>query len=278
VSVEHDAWKHGGGKVASLLRKGTALITGASAGIGAIYADRFAKRGYDLILVAHDSKRLDDAAARLAGTTASEVDVLPADLTLKADLLRVEERLRSDESITALINNAGFGATARLLDADIDEMDALIQVNVVALTRLTLAVLPGLVGRANGIIINIASIAALATGILNGVYSASKAYVVVLTQALHQEIGAQGVQVQAVLPGATSTDFWDRAGVPIAKLPKTIVMAAEEMVDAALSGLDQHELITIPSLPNAADWEAFDSAREALRPNLSHSHPAQRYM
>jgi uncharacterized protein len=268
-----------GVKVESRTSKGTALITGASAGIGAIYADRFAKRGYDLVLVARDARRLDDVAARIAGmgARAPKIETLVADLTVKSDVLRVEDRLRSDESITALINNAGFGATAKLLDSDVNEMDAMIEVNVVAVTRLTLAVLKGMVERANGIIINISSIVALAPELLNGVYSASKSYVVVLTQALHQELGSRGVQVQAVLPGVTSTGFWDRAGVPVVNLPEGIVMDAEEMVDAALSGLDQHELITIPSLPNAEDWEAVDTARLALAPNLSHSRAAPRY-
>jgi short-subunit dehydrogenase len=268
-----------GVKVESRTSKGTALITGASAGIGAIYADRFAKRGYDLVLVARDARRLDDVAARIAGmgARAPKIETLVADLTVKSDVLRVEDRLRSDESITALINNAGFGATAKLLDSDVNEMDAMIEVNVVAVTCLTLAVLKGMVERANGIIINISSIVALAPELLNGVYSASKSYVVVLTQALHQELGSRGVQVQAVLPGVTSTGFWDRAGVPVVNLPEGIVMDAEEMVDAALSGLDQHELITIPSLPNAEDWEAVDTARLALAPNLSHSRAAPRY-
>jgi short-subunit dehydrogenase len=258
-------------------RKGTVLITGASSGIGAIYADRFARRGYDLTLVARDAARLDHVAARLVRDTGRRVDIMVADRTGKAGVLRVEDRLRGDESITALINSAGFGATAYLSDSNVDDMDAMIRLNVVALTRLTIAALPGLVERAHGTIINIASTAAVAPETLNGVYAASKSYVVALTEALYHEVAAAGVQVQAVLPGATSTDFWDRAGLPVAELPADIVMGAEEMVDAALSGLDQHELITIPSLPDSADWEAYRSARRALRPNLSRSHAAQRY-
>ena len=257
--------------------KGTALITGASSGIGAVYADRLALRGYDLILVARDQSRLTELAARLSARTGRSVDILPADLTRPSDVLRVEERLRTDKSITALVNNAGFGATSKLIESRIEELENMIQLNVTALTRLTLAVLPGMVERANGLIINIASIVALAPELLNGTYSGTKAYVVNLTQSLHHEVGDKGVQVQAVLPGATSTAFWDRAGLPVQHLPQEWVMSAEEMVDASLAGLDQHELISIPSLPDAADWEKFNSARLALGPNLSRKHAADRY-
>ena len=259
------------------LTKGTALITGASSGIGAVYADRLAHRGYDLILVARDQKRLSDLAARLTAATGRKVDTLAADLTQKADVLRVEERLRSDQAITALVNNAGFGATSKLIDSKIDELENMIQLNVTALTRLTLAVLPGLVARGNGLIINISSIAAVAPELLNGTYGGTKAYVVNFTQSLNHELEGKGVQVQAVLPGATSTNFWDRAGLAVKHLPEEIVMTSEEMVDASLAGLDQKELITIPSLSDAADWQRFDTARLALGPNLSRKHAADRY-
>ncbi len=257
--------------------KGTALVTGASSGIGAVYADRLAHRGYDLLLVARDHKRLSELAARLVISSGRKVDTLRADLTHKPDLLRIEERLRSDKAITALINNAGFGATAKLVDSKVEELESMIQLNVIALTRLTAAALPGFLERANGLIINIASIVALAPELLNGTYSGTKAYVVNLTQSLHHEVGDKGIQVQAVLPGAISTNFWDRAGLSIQHLPDEIVMTADELVDASLAGLDQHELITIPSLPDAAAWQKFDAARLALGPNLSHKHSAARY-
>ncbi len=258
--------------------QGTALITGASSGIGAVYADRLAKRGYDLILVARDQNRLSDLATSLTAKTGRKVDTIQADLTHPADVLRVEERLRSDASITALVNNAGFGATSKLIDSKVEELDNMIQLNVTALTRLTLAALPGLVARANGLIINISSIVALAPELLNGTYSGTKAYVVNFTQSLHHEVGDKGVQVQAVLPGATSTDFWERAGIGgHHNLPSQIVMSAEEMVDASLAALDQHELITIPSLPDIGDWDKFEAARKHLVPNLSHNHAASRY-
>lgn len=257
--------------------KGTALITGASTGIGAVYADRLARRGYDLVLVARNKERLEALAERLVRETGRRVEVLAADLTATADLRRVEERLRSDERITLLLNNAGLGATATLLDSDPDQIDTMIQLNVVALTRLTRAVAPGFVARGGGALINIASIVALSPELLNGSYSGSKAYVVNLSQSLHHELGAKGVKVQAVLPGATRTDFWGIAGVPVEHLPQEIVMSAEDLVDSALAGLDAGELITIPSLPDVEDWKRFDAARQALGPNLSRSVPAARY-
>lgn len=257
--------------------KGTALITGASSGIGAIYADRLARRGYDLVLVARDRQRLQALSQQLAAQTGRNVETLQADLTVKADVLRMEQRLAADKTLTLLVNNAGLGATAPLVDSSVDAMDEMIQLNVVALTRLTHAALPGLLARGQGAIINIASIVALAPELLNGVYGGTKAYVLAFTQSLHHEVGAKGVQVQAVLPGAISTPFWSRAGVPVEHLPQHIVMQADELVDAALSGFDQRELVTIPSLPDAAQWEAFNAARLAMGPGLSLQKAAQRY-
>jgi short-subunit dehydrogenase len=261
----------------TLSNPGTALITGASTGIGSIYAHRLAQRGYDLILVARDRERLTNLAKEITAKTGRKAVILPADLTVKADLKRVEERLRSDNSITALVNNAGFGGVAKLIDSDVDDMDNMIQLNVTALTRLTSAALPGFIARAKGLIINISSIVALSPELLNGVYSGTKAFVVNLTQSLHNEVKDKGIQVQAVLPGATSTEFWNRAKLPVHNLAAETVMTAEEMVDASLAGLDQGELITIPALPNIADWEKFDQARKALAPNLSRQHSAARY-
>ena len=256
--------------------KGTALITGASTGIGAVYADRLAQRGYDLILVARNQKSLSEVASRLESTGRS-IQTMTADLTKKEDVERVAERLRTDATITALVNNAGTASVAKLLDSNIDELESMIDLNVTALTHLALAALPGFVARKNGILINIASIVALAPELLNGTYSGTKAYVVNFTQALKNEVEGTGVTVQAVLPGATATPLWAKAGRPVEQLPEEIVMTSEDMVDAALAGLDQHEAITIPALPDVADWERFEAARKALVPNLSHQKPAARY-
>ena len=257
--------------------KGVALVTGASSGIGAIYADRLARRGYDLVLVARNRERLDGLARRLADQTGRAIQVVAADLNDKADLARIEDSLRTDASITLLVNNAGVGATGPLLTSDVDKMEDLIDLDVTALMRLTYAAVPGFVARGGGTIINISSIVGVGPEILNGVYGGAKAFVLAFSQSLHHELADKNVRVQAVLPGATATEFWGIAGTPVEHLPNEIVMRAEDMVDAALAGLDQGELITIPSLPDAADWNAYEAARQKLMPNLSHSTPASRY-
>jgi len=257
--------------------QGTALVTGASSGIGAIYADRLARRGYDLTLVARHRERLEVLAQHLARETGRKVDLVVADLNDRKDVRRVEEVLRSDANLTLLVNNAGVGSTAPLLHADIDKMEDMIALNVTALTRLTYAAVPGFVARGSGTIINIASIVAVAPEVLNGVYGGTKAFVLALSQSLRHELAGKGVRVQAVLPGATATEFWNVAGTPIENLPEERVMSAEDMVDAALAGLDQGEFVTIPALPEAAYWDAFEAARRTLGPSLSRSTPAPRY-
>jgi len=257
--------------------QGTALITGASSGIGAVYADRLARRGHDLILVARNRDRLDQLAKRLTSATGRSIEVVVADLGDKAGVKRVEEILRTDASITLLVNNAGIGGASQLLESDVDKMEAMIDLNVTALTRLTYAIAPQFVARGKGTIVNIASIVAVAPELLNGVYGGSKAFVLAFSQSLNHELAAKGVRVQAVLPGATRTEFWGIAGQPVENLPQSIVMSADDLVDAALAGLDQGEWATVPSLPDAAQWNTFESARTALAPNLSHSTPAARY-
>lgn len=256
---------------------GTAVITGASTGIGAIYADRLARRGYDLVLVARSTGRLQTLAERLRATYGRVVRTVGADLTKDADLRRVEALLRDDAGITLLVNNAGVGGAGPLLASDVDKMQDMIALNVTALTRLTYAAAPGFVARGKGGFINIASIVAIAPEALNGVYGGSKAYVLAFSQSLRHELGDKGVRVQAVLPGATATDFWEIAGVPLAHLPKEWVMRADDMVDAALAGYDQGEFATIPALEDGAKWDAYEAARQAMRPELSNVTPASRY-
>ncbi len=257
--------------------KGTAVITGASTGIGAIYAQRLARRGHDLILVARNRERLEGLATRITNETGRSVEIVTADLSDDADIRRVESILRTDASITVLVNNAGIGAALPLLNSDVDVMESMIKLNVVSVTRLTYAIAPLFVARGAGTIINVASIAGVAPEILNGVYCGTKSFVVALTQSLKHELADKGVRVQAVLPGATRTEFWGIAGQPVENLPQQIVMSADDMVDAALAGFDQGETITIPSLPDAADWNTFEAARQALMPNLSRSKPAERF-
>jgi uncharacterized protein len=205
--------------------KGTALVTGASTGIGAVYADRLAKRGYDLILVARNEARLNSLSARLTSDTGRSVKVLRADLNNKAELAKVEATLRDDPSITMLVNNAGIGAVTPLLNSDVEKMDDMIALNVTALTRLTFAAAPAFVARGRGTIINIASIVGISPETLNGVYGATKAYVVALSHSLQHELADKGIRIRAVLPGATATDLWERAGMHHRNLPEGIVMA-----------------------------------------------------
>jgi short-subunit dehydrogenase len=256
--------------------KGTALVTGASSGIGAIYADRLAARGYDLILVARNHERLTELAKRLSDKSGRSIEVVVADLAGDG-LAKVEAVLRQDASISLLVNNAGVGAAAPLLSSDVDRMDQMLAINVRAPMRLTYAAVPGFVERGAGAIINIASIVGVAPEILNGVYGGTKAFMLALSLSLQKELADRNVRVQAVLPGATATDLWELAGVPITNLPAEIVMKAEDMVDAALAGFDQGELVSIPSLPDPADWDAYESARQKLMPNLSRNTPAARY-
>jgi short-subunit dehydrogenase len=251
-----------------------ALITGASSGIGAIYADGLAHRGYDLILVARNRQRLEILSAQIAHRSGREIQVLAADLTDSTGLAMVEQVLRTNARITMLVNNAGVGATASLLNSEIDSMSKLIALNVNVVTRLTYAAAPAFVARGAGTIINIASIVAVHPEILNGVYAGTKAFVLAFSRSLNHELAAKGVRVQVVLPGATATDFWGIAGLPVEHLPAELVMPAGETVDAALAGLDQGELVTLPDL---ADWNADEAARQALFPNLSRSSAAYRY-
>ena len=257
--------------------KGTVLITGASTGIGAIYADRFARRGHDLILVARNRDRLDAVATRIMAQTNSCIEVVVADLSDQTDLVRVEEILRTDPTITVLVNNAGIGAPASLIDSDIATLRRLIDLNVGAVVHLTHAVLPAFVQRGEGSIINISSIVGIAPEMLNSVYGASKAFVLAFSLSLHKQFADRRIRIQAVLPGATATDFWDLAGTPLADVPGEIVMEADEMVDAALVGFDQGELVTIPALADVAEWHAYESARQNMLPNLSRRVPASRY-
>ena len=259
------------------LNKGIALVTGASSGIGAIYADRLAKRGYDLILVARNGERLSALASRISGETGRKVETVVADLGAHADLAKVEDVLKGDRNITLLVNNDGVGGTAQLLSADVDKMQQMIDLNVTALMRLTYAAVPGFVARGGGAIINIASIVAIAPEILNGVYGGTKAFVLAFSQSLKHELTDKNIRVQAVLPGATATEFWGIAGMPVEHLPGEIVMSAEAMVDASLKGFDQGEFATIPALEDTALLQAHEDARQAMMPHLSRSVPAARY-
>jgi hypothetical protein len=257
--------------------KGTAVITGASSGIGAIYAERFADRGYDLILIARRADQLSLVADRIRSRTGRKVEIFPADLTDELDIARVETLLKSEPSVSLLVNNAGLGGAGTLLQSDVDAMSSMIALNVTALMRLTYAIVPKFVARGAGTIINIGSVVAITPETLNGVYGGTKAFVLAFSQNLRKELEGSGVHVQVVLPGATHTDFWAISGRPVELLPKDIVMSSEDLVDAALIGLDRGEFVTIPPLQDAALFDAYEGARQAMVGQLSHATPALRY-
>ncbi len=192
-------------------------------------------------------------------------------------MLKLETQLQADKNVSVLVNNAGFGGTKSLVDSGVDELENMIFLNVTALTRLTAAVLPNLIARKAGAVINISSIVAVNPDALNGTYSGTKAYVLNFTQSLFKTLKGTGVQVQAVLPGATRTDFWDRAGLPVHNLPEKNVMSAEDCVDAALAAFDENELVTIPALPDVEVWNRYEQSRLALYPFLSSKEAAKRY-
>jgi short-subunit dehydrogenase len=255
--------------------RGTALVTGASSGIGATYADRLARRGYDLVLVARDKDRLEAIAGRLRAETGVDVEILPADLTEANDLARVETRLRQDERILLLVNNAGAAGPGGFADPDLGLQEQLIRLNVTAVTRLAGAVIPRFLREGRGSLINMSSVLALAPEIIPGIYAGTKAFVLAFSQSLQAELGPRGIYVQAVLPAATRTEIWARSGRDVDALPA--VMEVGELVDAALVGFDRRETITIPWLPDAGQWETFAAARQAMVSNSWQEHPAARY-
>ena len=258
------------------MNKQTFLITGASDGIGAVYAARLARRGHDLILVARRADKLAALADQLRSETGVSVDVIAADLANPDDLARVEARLRTDDAITGLINNAGMAGETSFVEADTAQLTTLINLNILAVTRLTAAIAPRLAAKGSGAIINIGSVTSLVPDGFTATYPASKAYVLAFSEALQVELGAKGVRVQAVLPGATRTPIWNEE--QLASLPAEIVMDVNDMVDAALTGFDAGEVVTIPALPDMADYDTYIAARAALRPNLSLARPAPRYL
>lgn len=253
----------------------TVLITGASSGIGTVYAERFARRGHDLVLVARDKTRLDTLAARLRQDTGVAVDVLPADLTQPTDLATVETRLRDDARIGILINNAGVAQSGGFTAQSADSIDQLLTLNTLALTRLAAAVAPRLADAGEGVIVNIGSVVGLAPEFGMSVYGASKAFVLFLSQGLSLELSPKGVYVQAVLPAATRTEIWERAGIDINTLPE--VMDVGELVDAALVGFDRRETVTIPPLHVAARWDALEASRQGLLSDVRQAQAAERY-
>ena len=225
------------------MTKTSVLITGASTGIGAVYAERFASRGHDLILVARDKTKLDALAERLRQEKGVSVDVLPADLTQAAELATVETRLREDEKIGVLINNAGIAQSGHFIGQTSEAIERLIALNVTALTRLASAAAPRFVNAGEGAIVNISSVVGLAPEFAMSIYGA--------------------------------TEIWERAGIDISKAPE--MMEVDQLVDAALAGFDRRELVTIPPLQHAAHWDDLERTRQALLADINQANVAERY-
>ncbi|ADH88108.1 short-chain dehydrogenase/reductase SDR [Ancylobacter novellus DSM 506] len=251
------------------------LITGASTGIGAIYAERFARRGHDLVLVARDVTRMEALAGRLRQETGVTIDILPADLTQASDLAKVEARLRDDARIGILVNNAGTAIGRTFVEQSVDEMTRLVALNATALVRLAGAIAPRLAEAGEGAIVNIGSVVGLVPEFGMTVYGATKAFVLFLSQGLAHELGPKGVYIQAVLPATTRTEIWDHVGADLDAMSN--VMEVGDLVDAALVGFDRRELVTIPPLHDAGLWDAFDGARKAMLGKLVNALPAERY-
>ncbi|MGF6178755.1 SDR family NAD(P)-dependent oxidoreductase [Ensifer sp. 4252] len=251
------------------------LITGASTGIGAIYADRFARRGHDLVLVARDAARMEAVASRLRQETGVTIDILQADLTQTTDLAKVETRLRDDARIGILVNNAGTAIGGTFVEQSTDDLTRLVALNTTALVRLASAIAPRLANAGEGAIVNIGSVVGLAPEFGMTVYGATKAFALFLSQGLGLELGPKGVYVQAVLPATTRTEIWEHVGADVNAMNN--VMEVGDLVDAALVGFDRREPVTIPPLPEAGQWEAFEAARKTMFANFGNALPAERY-
>lgn len=254
----------------------TALITGASSGIGAVYAQRLAARGYDLVLVARRADRLADLAAHLQQAHNVSARTIVADLSAEAGMTSVEAVLRNDQ-IDLLINNAGMGPIASTADLSDEAAAQTLALNVTALMRLTRAALPGMRARKSGGIVNVGSVMAFHAMPATSLYSATKAFVLTYSRAIQQEVQADNVLVQAVLPAGTITDFYDAAGVPISNFDQSAFMTAKQLVDAALAGFDRGEEVTLPSVHDLDLWTTYDAARQSLFGGTQNGSPAPRY-
>ena len=257
--------------------KGVALVTGASSGLGRVYADRLAKQGYDLILVARRGDRLKEITESLQAKYGIKAKSLVADLSNPNDLKSVADVLSTDTTITMLVNNAGIATLAPVMSTEKADVDAMNDINITALTALCYAALPKFKARNKGAFINIGSVLSFYSLPISSVYSGTKGYVMNFTRGLQAEVEGTNVFVQLVLPASTATELWDLAGIPLKNLNESTLMTAENCVDAALAGLDQKELITLPSVENKELWEAYDDARKKLFAGTQSGQPASRY-
>jgi uncharacterized protein len=255
-----------------------AVITGASSGIGAVYADRFARRGYDLILVARRADRLEALAQKISKVYPVKTEVITADLAYEPDLVRVEKILATNPAVRVLVNNAGLMKRRPLATSPLQDSLSQIALNITSVTRLTHAVLPAFLSRNDGLIINISSVLAIHAMPVSSVYSGTKAFVLSFSRGLQNELAETGVKVQVVLPSPIATEIWDDSGISMSILNPDTVMSAETLVDAALVGLDKGESITWPSVADLGLWEQYDAARSKLFAATQTGKSASRYI
>jgi len=233
-------------------KSGTALVTGASSGIGAAFARKLAAQGCDLVLVARREERLKSLANELQREHPVRAEVFPADLSDPMDIERVERKTAALGELEFLVNNAGFGVPGNFVEAQLDRHSAMIQVHVLATVRLCRAALPGMIARGRGSIVNVSSIAAFIPSPKSAVYCATKACLNAFSEALQVELAGTGVRVQALCPGLTHTEFHERPGYETYKsrIPELFWMSAEDVVTESLSGLKRGQVICVPGLKN----------------------------
>jgi uncharacterized protein len=235
-----------------------ALVTGPSSGIGAAFAKRLAHDGYDLTLVARRRERLDALAQELMAAHQVNVEVLTADLSKADDLHRVEKHIADWTALEMLVNNAGFGGYMPFVELAPDRAEELIHVQVLAVTRLTRAALPGMIARGHGSIINVSSRLAFSGPMgstqlpKRATYAGIKAFINTFSQLLQSELEGTGVQVQALCPGVVQTEFHEQVGIDPNRYPAAIVMKPEDVVQASLTGLKLGEVICVPALEDTS--------------------------
>nr|WP_294810935.1 SDR family NAD(P)-dependent oxidoreductase [uncultured Sphingomonas sp.] len=253
-----------------------ALVTGASAGIGRNFAEHLARTGHDLVIVARREDRLRELAEELAAATQADVEVLAADLGSDAGAAAVAARIAAG-GVDMLINNAGYATRGRVAELDPDALDAMLRVNILALSRLSAAAMKAMTAAGRGTIINIASGTVFMQMPGNAGYGASKNYVMAFTRHMQIEAAGTGVRVQLLVPGVIATDFHEVAGNDLANFPPERVMQADDLVVASLRALEMDEPVCIPSLPEIRDWDNYVAAEALVAKNCSRDRPAARY-
>lgn len=277
-------WCYGGSRAGerTIPRRPHAVVTGASSGIGEAFARRLAADGYDVTAHGRRRERLEALAAELRARHRVAVQVLIADLGRDEDLHRMEEVLVHGDPIDMLVNNAGLTHLAPFTELDLDTIEEMIRVHVLALTRLTRVVLPGMVERGRGDIINVSSDGVFVTypAPVMTVYAATKAYVNTFTRALHRAAGGQGVRVQALCPGFVTSEILERHGITFEDwgIPDDVVMPAEDQVACSLAALEIGEIICVPTLDDPSLLERLAEVEAVIRDRSSGSGmPAERY-